>query len=244
MATIRVSGVQMRVAAKKDENLPRILDFIRRSDADFILFPEMSLTGYHGGFSQAKTEQAWEQIAAACRQSYTSVLLGTGAKTDDGAFIQTRIYGSDGGLVGTHEKLVPTDGDRTWCRPGEELRTFTVGGLTFGCLICNDLWVTPGCGPYPDPRLSLQLAQRGARVIFHAVNSGASAAHLPYHESNLSLRAMEGGVYIVTANAATLEGPVNCASGVMGPNGAWVVKVPREGEHIFTADLDIDTETD
>lgn len=240
MATIRVSGVQMGVAERKDLNLPRILDFIRQSDADFILFPEMSLTGYHGGFSAPKTERAWEQIATVCRQSYKTALIGTGAHTADGSYIQTRVYGTNGQLIGTHEKLVPTEGDRTWCRPGEELRVFTHEGLPFGCLICNDMWVTPGCGPYPDPRLSYQLGQRGARIIFHAVNSGSSPEHLAYHESNLSLRARESGVYIVVANAASTNGPVNCSSGVMGPDGNWVTKVARDGEHVFTCDLDID----
>ena len=44
MSTIRISGVQMRIASKLGENLPRILEFIAHSESDFILFPEMALT--------------------------------------------------------------------------------------------------------------------------------------------------------------------------------------------------------
>lgn len=240
MATVRITGVQMNVSEKLEDNLPRILGHITASDADFILFPEMALTGYHGEFSDKHTREACHQIATACRQSYVTAIVGTGFKRRDGIYIQSRIYNKEGEKVGTHEKLVPTEGDRKFCKPGEELRTFQVDGLSFGCLICNDMWVTPGCGPYPDPRLSYQLGQRGVEVIFHSVNSGASQIHTPFHESNLKLRAMESKVFIATANAASDEGPVNCLSGVVSPEGEWLVECPREGEHAYTYDVELD----
>ncbi len=244
MAAIRVTGVQMHVSPRLEENLPVILRHITRCDADFILFPEMSLTGYHGAFSDAATHDAWRRIAAACRQSYVTALIGTGAREDGHVQIQTRIYTDEGDLLGTHEKIVPTIGDREFCRPGEELRTFRRCGIVFGCLICNDLWVTPGCGPYPDPRLSYQLGRRGAQIIFHSVNSGATAIHRPYHESNLALRAMESKTFICTANAATPAGPVNCATGVVAPDGRWLVQCERDGERTYTVDLELDVESD
>ncbi len=240
MTKIRVTGVQMQVSPSKKENLPKILEYIRQGDCDFMLFPEMSLTGYHGDFNEERTREAWKQIAVACRQSYVTAIIGTGVHVDGHTCIQSRIYGDDGKLVGTHEKIVPTEGDRKWCRAGEELRVFNHKGLTFGCLICNDLWVTPGCGPYPDPRLSYQLSKKGAQIIFHSVNSGHTQIHTPYHESNLALRALEGNLYIVTANAATPEGPVNAASGVMSPKGEWLIQCPRTGEHKFTFDIDLE----
>ncbi|MBN2308848.1 MAG: carbon-nitrogen hydrolase family protein [Candidatus Hydrogenedentes bacterium] len=242
MTTIRLTGVQMAVSPKLEENLPVILAYIEKSDSDFILFPEMSLTGYHGEFSDKATEQAWRQIAAACRQSYVSALIGTGCRTAEGVFIQTRIYDKSGELVGTHEKLVPTAGDRKFCRPGEELRVFEDNGITFGCLICNDLWVTPGCGPYPDPRLMYQLGQKGAQIVFHSAHSGSSAIHTPFHESNLVLRARESKIYVATANAADPDGPVNSPTGVVSPEGEWLVQCPRQGQHAFTYDVEFDTE--
>ena len=240
MATIRVTGVQMTVSPRIEDNLPKILDHISAGGTDYILFPEMSLTGYHGDFNDKAVSAAWRQIAAACRQFYVTALIGTGCRQDGNVYIQTRIFHHDGAILGTHEKLVPTSGDRSFCKPGEELRLFQHEGLKFGCLICNDMWVTPGCGPYPDPRLACQLGKKGAQVIFHAVNSGSSAIHAAYHESNLVLRAMESRVYIFTANAATSQGPVNCATGVVSPEGQWLVQCPREGEQSYTYDLELD----
>ncbi len=240
MATIRVSGVQMVVGKSKKENLPRILDYINKSDCDFLVFPEMALTGYNNGFSDARTAEAWAQIATACRNSYVTAIVGTGCRHEGHTHIQSRVFGGDGELIGTHEKIVPTSADREWCRPGAELNVFSYKEVHFGCLICNDLWVTPGCGPYPDPRLSYQLGQKGAQIIFHSINSGTSDIHLAYHESNLRLRALESQVYIVTANAAHPKEAINAPSGVVSPKGEWLVQVPLLGEHVYTYDLEID----
>ena len=229
MGTVRVTGVQMAVGASLKDNLPKILDHIQRCDGDFILFPEMSLTGYHNDFSDSRTQEAWSQIAAACRQSYVCAIIGTGARENGHTYIQSRIFSDTGSVLGTHEKLVPSYGDREWCRPGEELRVFGHRGVQFGCLICNDLWVTPGCGPYPDPRLTYQLSHKGAQIIFHSIHSGTSAIHLPYHDSNLRLRATEAGCPIVTANAAVLGKQINAPSGVVSPNGEWLVQCPPRG---------------
>jgi len=241
MATIRVTGVQMVVEPSKKDNLPRILDTIRRSDCDFLLFPEMSLTGYNNEFSDSRTFEAWQQIGVACRQAYVNAIIGTGARTDGHAYIQSRIYTDEGELLGTQEKLIPTEKDREWCRPGDELRVFERNGLDFGCLICNDLWVAPGTGPYPDRRLSYQLGQKGVQAIFHSVNSGCDPAYLDYHDSNLRLRARESKCFIFTVNAASLNGPINAPSGVVSPTGEWISKCKLQGEDTFTFEFDPDT---
>ncbi len=236
---IKVSGVQMPVSSNLEENLPTLLKHIEESEADYLLFPEMSLTGYHGDFDQEATEKAWKEIAEACKKSGVTCFIGTGCKEGEDTFIQTRIYSDEGELIGTHEKMVPTSGDRNFCVPGKELRLFSHAALPFGTLICNDYWVTPGCGPYPDPRLAFQLGEKGARVIFQAIHSGSGQLHTPYHESNLVLRAMESKVYVVTANAADPKGPVNAATGLISPEGEWLVQVPREGEQVFVEEIEV-----
>ncbi len=240
MATVRISGVQMRVKPTKAENLPRVLNLIERSDADFLLFPQMSLTGYNNDFSAAKTSAAWEEIAGKCRLSYTAAIIGTGAHIDGKCYIQSRIISDEGELVGTYEQLTPTEADRTWCTPGEELPTFEHAGVKFGCLIGNDLWVTPGFGPYPDRRLSHRLSKEGVEVIFLSLNTGSNPEYRVWHEENLRLRAKEAGCYIVTANATPESGEVNALSGVMSPEGQWVVKSDPTGEHTYSFDLDVD----
>ncbi len=240
MTTVRITGAQMHVSDNLSENLERMLRLLETSETDFMLFPEMSLTGYHGQFGQKAAERAWDGIAAICRQTYTTAIIGTGCTADGVTYIQSRIISDQGELIGTHEKLVPTLEDRTWCRPGEELRIFEHRGLRFGCLIGNDLWVAPGCGPYADRRLSYQLGEKGARAIFHSINSGTDTDYRAYYHSNLSLRAKEIGGFIFTANAAPDGGQLNVPSGVLLPDGQWVQKCPLQGEHTYTFDLDVE----
>ena len=56
------------------------------------------------------------------------------------------------------------------------------------------------------------------------------------------LRAIEGRMYIATANAAPAEGQVNAPSGIMSPEGKWLVQCPRAGEHRYTFDVEVDIE--
>ncbi len=240
MTALRVTGAQMHVSSNLSENLERILRLLETSETDFMLFPEMSLTGYHGQFGQKAAERAWDSIAAVCRQTYTTAIIGTGCTDDGVTYIQSRIISDEGELLGTHEKLVPTTEDRVWCRPGEELRLFEHQGLRFGCLIGNDLWVAPGFGPYADRRLSYQLGEKEARVIFHSINSGTDPSYRAYYQSNLFLRAKESGCYILTANASPERGQLNVPSGVVSPDGQWAEKCQVQGEHTYTFDLELD----
>jgi predicted amidohydrolase len=233
MATLRIVGVQMNVGPKKDQNLPRLLNLIERSDCDLVVFPEMSLTGHNNDFSDARTAEAWRKIAGVCRQHYRGTIFGTGARSEGKSYVQARAYGDDGELLGTQEKLVPTETERTWVRPGDGLEVFVFREVTFGVLNGNDLWVTPGQGPYHDPRLSYALAQRGVDVIFHLNDSGTDSSFRTWHEANLSLRAREAKCPIITVNTARGDHEININSGVMGSDGTWKVKCNPVGEHHF-----------
>lgn len=233
MAILRIVGVQMNVAATKAQNLPRILNLIDRSDCDLVVFPEMALTGHNNDFSDSRTAEAWRNIAGLCRQHYRGVIFGTGARSEGKTYVQARAYGDDGALLGTQEKLVPTLDERAWIRPGDGLEVFSFRGVTFGVLNGNDMWVTPGKGPYHDPRLTYALAQRGVDLIFHLNNSGTDADYRAWHDANLFLRAREAKVPIVTVNAAQANRQINCLSGVVGADGLWAVKADPIGEHLF-----------
>ncbi len=214
--TWRIAAAQIRVDSDDVElNALAVCEAIERAaacNADFLVTPEMALTGYHGRIDQANRDSSVRRIRRAAGEAGVTVMLGCGDRRGGRVYNEVLILGGDGRIIGRRAKMVPTRTDRRWCSPGTRLRVFRDRGLTFGCLICNDLWVTPGCGPYPDPRLTWQLSRRGARVVFHSVFSGESKRHIPFHESNLSLRAREGRLFIATANAARKQG-VNCASG-------------------------------
>ena len=241
--TYRIAVVQLPVMAEDPRaNLRTILealDLAERRKADFLVTPEMALTGYHGNFDKHLRDELVSELRRACRRAGVTLIAGVGDKRGGRTYNEQLIIGGDGRIIGRHAKIVATIGDRKWSTPGQKLRVFRDRGLTFGCLICNDLWVTPGCGPGPDPRLTLQLSRRGARVIFHSVYSDPGRQYIAYHESNLSLRAREGGLFIATANALQPRVGVNSATGIVGPDGEWIVRSRRRGRQMAFADVKI-----
>ena len=99
----------------------------------------------------------------------------------------------------------------------------------------------------PDPHLSQQLADRGARIIFQAINGGRSASdwsrdvYWPFHETNLRIRAKTGKLWIVTSdNCAPEDIPCSAPSGVLAPSGNWVAKAPNQGRYVVVYTIELD----
>ena len=185
--SIRVAGAQIPVTKDIDENLRTVLRAIEgaaREKADILLTPEGSLSGYSHTFDRPAAAEAVEKVRAAAREAGLALALGTCfAEPENGRpFNEIRFYEKDGSFLGFHGKTLrcgsmgdPPRGEIEHYAAAP-LRTFAVGDVTVGGLICNDLWANPLCTPMPDPHLTQELANRGARIIFHAVNGGRSRA--------------------------------------------------------------------
>jgi predicted amidohydrolase len=213
-----------------------------RRGAQFLVTPEMILTGYHGRFEQAARDRLIDEvIRPECARHRVTLILGAGSyrsatgRRSSLPFIQATVIDSDGTVLGAHDKLIPTEGDLQWCARGSarDLRVFRSQGLTFGVTICNDFWATPGFTTLPDLNVPLLLARRKARVIFHAVASGSDAAYLDFHTHRMEERAIRARVWVVSANCVhDRRTPCNAPSGIVDPTGAWKARVPLVGEHL------------
>ena len=237
--TFRIAGAQLGFTDTVAGNAAKVVEAIERAgsaDADFLVVPEMILTGYHNKWSQEEAEDAYEAVSAACRDAKVCGLIGAGEWRDGVCTNQVRVYGPDGAHLGAHAKTLLTTGDAKQFGPGGPLRTWEVKGLRFGCLICNDFWCNPSCTDILDMKLALQLGMLGAQVIFHAVASGDDKLYTEFHVGNLRARAKAAGVFVATANAARDDG-VNCPSGIMGTDGEWLCTVPAEGEHFYCHEI-------
>jgi predicted amidohydrolase len=249
---LRVAGAQIPVTRDIEANarlIERAIEFATEQRADVLLTPEGSLSGYTHEFDAGQVETALEQVVGRAREAGVALALGTCfVEPEDGrCYNQVRFYDSAGGYLGFHSKTL-TCGTLTDPPEGEitrfavsPLRTFELCGVTVGALICNDLWANPQCTPQPDPHLTQQLSRIGARVIFHAVNGGRNGSEWSqvawcFHESNLRMRARAGGVWIVTVDSShPVELPCSAPSGVVDPNGDWLVRAPDQGEQYFAA---------
>ena len=247
--SLRVAGAQMPVSTDIETNIKTILraiDFATAEQADILLTPEGSLSGYTHDFDATVVERALTEVTTAAARAAVGLALGTCfVEDDDRCYNQIRFYSADGAYLGFHSKTL-TCGSLSDPPRGEiehyaiaPLRLYDWPGIPIGGLICNDLWANPGCTPQPDPHLTQQLATMGARVVFHAVNGGRSGdtwsqVNYRYHESNLLMRAKAGGLWIVTAdNCLPEQWPCSSPSGVVSPAGEWVCRADDHGEQFF-----------
>ena len=234
-ATLAQVVVQKNVE-KNLTNARRAFEQAGEEKADFVLFPELFLTGGVRDIRQDEVAAGMAEIAELCRKFAVTGLVGTGWKEQDKLFNQVRILDATGALAGVYAKKCLTYGDAKNVSPGETPLVFAVDGLTAGVLICNDLWVTPGFTDGPNPHLTLQQARDGAQVIFHHVFSGSDQRYRAYHESNQFVRAVEAKCPIVTVNAFTAP-EVNCTSGVVGTEFRHLVALARDREIIQTVEF-------
>ena len=256
---LRVAIAQIAVTrdiAKNVETIGRAIDRAVAEKADVLLTPEGSLSGYTHQFDQPRVARELKKLVAKASSAGLALALGTCfVEPDDGrCYNQIRFYDVDGKFLGFHSKTLrcgtmttPTQGEINHyaARP---LETFRLKGITVGGLICNDMWANPGCTPMPDPHLSQQLVEKGAKIIFQAVNGGRDGGdwsrevYWPFHETNLRIRAQTGKVWIVTAdNCHPVNIPCSAPSGVLKPNGYWAVKAPDRGEQIVVATIELDS---
>ncbi|MBZ5595108.1 MAG: carbon-nitrogen hydrolase family protein [Acidobacteriia bacterium] len=256
---LRVAGAQLPVTENVSTNLAaleRAVQYAVAQKADVLLTPEGSLSGYFTEFDAARTAGALERITTAARKAGVALALGTCFEepTDGRRYDELRFYDRQGRYLGFHAKIllcrhIPEpeskgEIDYFGTRP---LRTFELEGITIGGLICNDMWANPEWTPQADPHLSQQLAGKGARVIFHSVNSGLAQSdamlelNRPYHESNLRIRARAGKLWIVVVDAADPKGKLanQAPSGVVDPSGNWAVRVDDKGEQFFAYTIEL-----
>ena len=249
---IRVAGAIIQVSENVDSNLAaikRAIDFAKKEHADILLTPEGSLSGYTSTFDQDRVMEALAEVTGYAKKAGVGLALGVCLyeKGFEKPLNQIRFYDREGDFLGFHSKILrctnmknPQEGkeevDLFACT---ELKTFSFMDLTIGGLVCNDLWATPDWTSMPDPFLVQELSGMGASLIFHATNTGGvpgewGEVYRQFHDSNIRLRALTGKVWIVTTNAApTNNGECLNKSGVVGPDGSWVVKAENTGEQFF-----------
>jgi predicted amidohydrolase len=243
---IKMAGYQMIVSNDINSNKQKILAGMKHAaseGADFLVTPEGSLSGYTSNFDQEQLQNALSEIESAAKELNIGLMLGTCFKEVAGGteycYNQVRVYTPGGQFMGAYSKILrcssldfPGTGEMLDYVEGE-LKTFDWKGNTFGILICNDLWATPGYTTISNPYLAWKLKQLGAQFIVHCINSGTNQKYRPFHESSAELWAFSLNIPIMEINASFGEQPVNARSGFIDAKGERIIIVPDTGEQIF-----------
>jgi predicted amidohydrolase len=119
----------------------------KAENADLVVFPELSLTGYFVG---ARYHEAALRIDSAQIRKLAAATKGTAAvvgfieESKALNFYNSALVAVDGEILYTYRKLnLPNYGvfeERKIFSGGKHVRVFKYKGLTFAPFICNDLW--------------------------------------------------------------------------------------------------------
>ena len=225
-----------------EENARRASEAIARArerEADLLVFPELSLTGY--------SLDRPERVAL----EPDSVLIGELAKAAGAmavviGFVErgpqrpysSAAYLEDGRVLHVQRKtFLPGygrfDEDRHFS-PGDGVRAFATRHARVALLVCNDLWHAP---------LALIAVREGAEVLVVPASSGCAADgdYRADWDELLRFHARFHQAFVVFVNRVGSEGQVRFwgASRVVDPLGRVVAEAPEDDPALVIADLDL-----
>jgi predicted amidohydrolase len=137
-------------------------------------------------------------------------------------------------VAGVYRKLYPAI-NRSVYAAGDKLPVFTVGGLSFGIIICND-------SNYCEP--ARIMAAQGAAALFIPTNNGLPPAkagpELVAEARNVDIaRAVENGVYVIRADVAGRTDDLVSygSSGIVDPGGVTLRSARTLEEDLIVAEI-------
>ncbi len=151
MTPFRVALAQFDAQlADLEANRERHLAWCRRAaaeHADMIVFPELSLTGYHlreriPTCALPLDSPFWREFKEVSRE--IAVVVGGVLEAPGPLFYNAAFVFSGGELIHVHKKSYLPDyrifEEGKWFARGRGWRTFSLGGRRFGILICEESW--------------------------------------------------------------------------------------------------------
>jgi predicted amidohydrolase len=227
---------------------PAILDLVREqvdlceaSGVEILCCPE----GVLGGLADSVARPAAIAIDAAGGQlrrllaplasDRVATIVGFTEKGPGGRLYNAAAVFHRGEVLGIYRKLHPAI-RRSVYSAGSETPVFTVGGLTFGILLCYD-------STFPEPARAM--AARGATALFVPTNNG-----LPPGKGGMRLvaearscdvaRATENAVFVVRADVAGWTDSLESfgSSGIVDPAGKVLQEARRLYPQLLVADIE------
>lgn len=238
---MKIALVQVEsVCGEPDANIETIRRSMDETDADLLVFPEMFLTGYNLGDEVFKKalDLGGKRIAglsALCREKGKALIFGMPRRDD---VVRGEVYNSavamdaNGGVSVYDKWYLPNFGpfdERRYFRPGGHLSTLEVNGMTFGLIICYDLFF---------PEFVKLYAMMGCDAVVCISASPCMTAK--FFKKLLPARAIENTAYMVYSNVLGDQRNVVFWGGaqVWSPLGNAKAKAKEYEEEIVECVLD------
>ena len=227
-----VTGNARRVLEAAEEARDRL-------NADAILFPELTLSGYppedlilRRDFL-TKVESTLEEIAV--RLTGITAIVGFPESTDEGVFNSAAVL-FEGSIRHIYRKQhLPNYGvfdEKRYFQPGHAPCVFPLGGVPVGLTICEDIWQA---GPVE------QAARAGARLILNLNASPYQAGKVREREAMVRERVTATGIPLVYANLIGGQDELvfDGASFVMNRHGQITTHAPEFQASLTAVDFDL-----
>lgn len=212
---------------------------MRQPTVNLWVLPELFATGYQFA-SQAELDALSEPVPEG---PTTQALIAFARKQN--CFIVAGLAEYHGGYVYNSAVLVGPDGlltcyrkvhlfsmEKQWFAPGDTpFLVEDIGPAKVGMMICFD---------HLFPESARTLALKGAEIIAHPSNLVMPV----YAQVTMRSRALENGVFTVTANRVGIEARTDETlrftgeSQIVSPSGEILVRSPAEGEDVQVVEVD------
>lgn len=196
---MKIGAIQLNIVKNdKEANLNKIEKFLRESDVDVVVLPELFSTGYFYDTKEEKEVLAenipngitTESLLKIAKDTETYIAGAILEKEAENLYITAVVVGPNG-FVGKHRKRNLTNDEKIVYTRGKDSLVFEVKGIKLGVVICFEGWI---------PESIRELTLKGAQIILHTA--------LICSEKTLEImktRAIENNSYIVVANACSTE---------------------------------------
>jgi predicted amidohydrolase len=230
-----------------DRNLAMHLEQIeaaRAADADLIVFPELSLTGYFlrdmvPDVAQPRDSALLRRLIDAADKA--ALVVGFVEESPQHRFYNAAAFSEAGEMRFVHRKVyLPTYGmfdEQRYFAAGERVAAFDTQFGRVGLLICEDFW-----------HLSCAVILGAEEIdylicISNSPGRGASGEHLASSETWRLLNrcyAQMLGSAVIFANRAGYEDGVAFWGGseIVGPNGTVLGQAPELEPHLLVTSID------
>ncbi|MEM1540184.1 MAG: carbon-nitrogen hydrolase family protein [Candidatus Bathyarchaeia archaeon] len=227
----------------KEANIKKIKEYTamaRRRDADLVIFPELSLTGYTVRdelyeLAEPVPGPSTEAIEEIAKKYETFIVFGMpelSEKTQATIYNAAVLVGPEG-LVGKYRKMyLPTHSvfeEKRYFRPGYQTGVFDTKLGKIGLIICYDIFF---------PETSRLTRLEGAQLIVCISASPAVRRH--FFETLTLARAIENTAFLAYVNLVGIENGLQFWGGsrLIGPNGRVLATAKYDEEDLVIGEID------
>ncbi|OEF95658.1 nitrilase-related carbon-nitrogen hydrolase [Desulfuribacillus alkaliarsenatis] len=248
MENLRCAIAQIRpVLGNVDKNLDKHIKYIQDAidkQANVIVFPELSLTGYNLqdlAYDVALTLES-QPIAKLLNLSHSIDIIFSFVEEDERhSFYISSAYASKGKILHVHRKVyLPTYGlfdEARYFDSGDRVQAFCTDIARVGMIICEDAW---------HPSTAYILSTDGSHILYVVAASPARGAENGdiqsdrWWQSTIQSYAQLHGLYVVYVNRVGFEDGLAFSGGssVYDSEGQQILKAPYLEEGLYLTDID------